>query len=474
MTEIKTEVAKTIKAFSVKNKPHIKSISPFKNRYEPTIENKQKGIYDYGRKNNLPNRLLEWVLDSGTAKLAQAKRATYIAADGFQEDEAAKFMVNDKQTADDLLGELAGYMSYFKGAALWVKRDGNGVIKSVSVLPLQDIRKKLDGNYTYNPTLSAKKFEKDKDKTIHRFLGAQPLTEMQLQGVGANGELLYIYKPTADNKHYPIPDYYAAIEDVRTSSELQKFDLETVYNAFITSAILTIFGDYDNQTEDDRGMTAQDYLDEQLKQFTGDGKDGDGVSGRNKLLVMTARTPDEAPKLQPFDSKVILEASNTKRDIIDRAVCRAFGVNPALVGFADAAILGNQQALANASDELSKNVWAEQAMISAAFKALFPEMDWTITSFRPIQYIPTELLKDLTASERRALIGYPELEQEANTDTKTLAELLGVDGTQSLTAVLADPAISDAQKVQIMQILFGLTPEQSNSLVYGSEGGATT
>jgi hypothetical protein len=382
---------------------------PFVNMWVPEIKNESKGIYLFGKDNLLPNKLLKWVLDSGTAKRAAAKRAAYIAADGFLDETAANLQVNPFQTADKILTEIALYCAYFKGFTLHVKRKEK---IEIYVKPIQCIRKKLDGNFVYNPSLSTLKVDQKQEIVIKNFLGIRPITQDELNSIQANGELIYAYHRSADNPQYPIPDYYAGIEDIRTGAELQRFDLESVTNAFLPSAILTIIGGIDDETEDEEGLTEKDRLDDCLDEFTGNVKDSEGRSRRMSLAVLTARTKDEVPVLQTFDAKAIIEASNTKRDLIDRAQSRLFGVHPMLLGFADPAGLGNQQAMANASNELNNDVLSDQQLITEIFAMVYPNINWDISTFRPIQFIPDRILDDLTSDERRALVGFAPLKKE--------------------------------------------------------------
>jgi hypothetical protein len=441
--------------------------------YVPEIRNESKGIFMFGKDNLLPNKLMKWVLDSGTAKRAVSKRSAYIASDGFVDDTSANLMVNGYKTADKLLTEISGYQSYFRGFALHIIRNGNSDIQISKVLPLQDIRKRLDGDYSYNPTYSSIKFDKEKEQIIKPFFGSRKLTSDELMSVKDNGELYYAYHKSADNPHYPIPDYYAGIEDVRTSSELQKLDYESAVNAFMPSAILTIIGGLDNVNVDETGRTEEQSFNENLEAFTGNVKDAEGRSGRMRLMVTNARTKEEIPTLQSFDSKPILEAANTKRDVIDRAVCRLFGVPPVLAGFQDAAVLGNQQAMANASQELCNDVISDQQLITETFAAIYPGMNWDITSFKPIQFIAPELMAVLTPTEKRALIGYEEL-PSLTTGESLLSERLGVGGTQSLISILVDPNLVPEQKKAALQILFGLTTEDATKLVQGAITPPTT
>ena len=434
---------------------------PFVNMFIPVMENTSKGIYSFGKDNLLPNKLMRWVLDSGAAKRSLQKRSAYISADGFVDELNANKKVNAFETADKVLTQIAQYQAYFKGFVLHVKRSANGF--EIKTLPFQDVRKRLDGKFSYNPTYSADKFDASKEQIIMPFLGNRTLTANEFALIKDKGEIIYAYHKSADNPNYPIPDYYAGIEDIRTSSELQKFDYESVLNAFLPSAILSLVGELDDVTKDANGMTEKDYFDESLEAFTGQVKDKDGVSGRMRLMVTTARTKDEAPILQTFDAKSIIDASNSKRDIVERSVCRLFGVHPVLVGYSDASVLGNQQALANASQELCNDVISDQQLITETFEQLYGG-NWDITSFKPIQYIPDVILGKLSDNEQRALIGYPELPQ-LTTDARTLAEIIGVGGVQALTNILVDQLLTIEQKKGTLEVIFGLSPEDADKLL---------
>jgi hypothetical protein len=207
----------------------------------------------------------------------------------------------------------------------------------------------------------------------------------------------------------------------------------------------------------------KDYLEETLQEFTGANKGYDGLSNRAKLLVMHASTKEEIPNLQAFNAQEILNGSILKRDAIERTVCRHFGIHPVLMGFSDAAVLGNTQSIANASLELNTVVSPLQKMVENFFNKAFPIYEWNLSQFKPVQTIPTEILNDLTINERRALYGYEELAQET-TQEKLLAEKLGVGGTQAMLSILVDATMTPETKSNTLQILFALTKEDADKL----------
>lgn len=445
-------------------------IRSFQNLFVPEIKNTSENIFIYGNNNLLPNKLIEYVNNSGVAKRCVNKVASYIQADGFIDEKTKIFKVNAKQTADEILSQIAFDPAYFKGFVLNIGRDSNGKAVSAKHIPLQWVRKTLRGDYLVNPTLGTRDYKRDRNEYYAPYKGVQ-ISQQELAAqiadkqYGNKGEILYCYIHSPDNPNYPVPDYYASIEDVLTSAEVQRYDLEAVMNGFVPSAILTLVGNTDNTTKDNNGKTQRDYLNESLEQFTGAIKDAYGQSGRNKLIVFEAPTKDEIPNLQAFDAKAILDSSNTKRDVVERSVCRSFGVHPVLVGYSDAAVLGNTQSIANASLELANNVNAMQRLIERSFKQVFPDLNWDISTFKPVNYIPEAAYSKLTDSEIRALFGYEPLVVEGGKDEKLLVEKLGVGGTQAFTQIIADPNLQPEQKRATLQMLFGLSETDALKLV---------
>lgn len=399
----------------------------FLNRFVPTIENKTKGTYLYGVDDLLPNNNLRLINDCGVAKRCVRKKARYIQGDGFSDETAAKLKVNDRQTADKLLQTISSYAAYNEGFALQISRDAEAKIAGVKCIPFQCVRKTLDGNFTYNPKQGQtewKEHESTRHPAFNPSLTPEQLRE-NLKNFKGQPEIFYVYEETADNPHYPVPDYNAGIEDIETCIEISKVDLECVTNGFITSGILTTQV-IDDVNKGDDNRTPYEHFAEELRTFTGQKKYrtdkrgeqyrygqndryAEAKGGRYKLLHIMVGSMAEAPKLDSYDPKPILEASNTKRDIIAREVCRLFGVHPILVGFSDSQVLGNTQALANVITEFNNYVNPIQRMISDAMKVIYPGHDWNISQFNPITYIPPEVWAQLTPDEIRNIAGFEPL-----------------------------------------------------------------
>lgn len=106
-----------------------------------------------------------------------------------------------------------------------------------------------------------------------------------------------------------------------------------------------------------------------------------------------------------------------------------------------------------------------QRMIERAMKNVYPLLDWSITKFNPVSYIPESVMNDLTQTERRELFGFPELIVEGVETKPLLIEKLGVGGTQAFTQILGDVNLSVEQKRATLTLLFGISSEDVLKLV---------
>ena len=413
---------------------HIKTA--INNLWFPEVEDKSNDFYKYGTNNQLPNELLRWVNDSGIAKRCVGKVSTYTAANGFVNKALNELKVNiHGEKAAGLVAQIAMQLAYFRGFALHVGRNTEGQAVSFKLMPFEKIRRRTDGNFAYNETLGTNKFKSSEWVVYPKYkglkIGTKELNQLRDE-YDSRGEIYYAYDATPDSPIYPVPEYYAGIEDVRSSAEIARYDLETALNGFVPSALLTIVGNIDNTVKDEHGRTQQDYLDETLDSFTGSIKDSQGLSNRAKLLVMHAATAEEIPNLQAFNANEVLSASIAKRDAIDRNVCRLFGVHPVLMGFSDAAILGNTQSIANASNELNNNVAPLQRLIERFFNECMPQYTWELTQFKP-------------------------------RSNASISEKLQQAGIQNIMAII-NAQITPEQKSTALQILFELPESETVKL----------
>ena len=388
------------------------TLGEFLNKFIPRRTNKGEGVYMYGVNNKLPQEIIQLSATSADLLKSLRKRSEYVVANGFIDN--GDFQVDEGVTANDLLREIAFQRCLFGSVDLYIKRTGKGRIMAEPTAH-ELIRRRLDGDFDINPKWGQSDFKKSDTLKYPAFTpDGKNIGKYRDRDGNILGEILYYWRKDAISFHYPIPDWFAGEMDVRTSAELSSMDLEMAVNSFMTSGVLTLIGDdAELEKEDDNGYTYFDHVKRLLASFTGGTKDElSGLSDRMRMLLLTAPNKDSVPVLQTFPVDKIIQGSIEKREAIGRLIAMNTGVNPVLLGYDAATTLGNTQALANASQELANSVVTEQEDICRVFGMLWPDVEWKLSRFSPITYIPDRLYDDMTQDERRQLIGLQPIQNE--------------------------------------------------------------
>jgi len=385
------------------------------NRYIKRKFDVNKKQYTYGSDDKLPQELIEVLFSSKNAVKGMRKRARYMAAYGFSEPSQNKLDVGNGKSALKLLKAITTQQSIFGGRAYLVMRKGDGTIGGVEEMEFELCRHR--GDYIgYNPTFGRTDYSKDKEVKHPIFMGntitTAQLTKM-IKDYDGRSEIFYRFSKDAFSYQFPVPDWFSGEFTVRTDAELDLMAYEQANNAMITSGMLVTYGDDDDQNPGDDGLTASEALDNDLRQFTGRTKDEQGVSNRYKMLRISVGDKAQAPDFIALQNEKVMDSSITFRDAIGRDAIRLFDVNPVLCGYSDASVLGNQQALSNASMELANSVESEQNDIEEDFSILFGGT-WQLTKFMPISFIPDKVWEKLTDDEIRAIGGYKPLDKPLN------------------------------------------------------------
>jgi len=392
----------------------------YKNRVVKIVKDNNSDLIKYGMDNAFPQKLVQQLDESGTATACIDILTQYIYAEGLVNEQLGEVKINEKQSFNELISEVSGYVSIFQAVSLYVMRGLDGKVKELKLIPFEQIRRTDRGTFIVNPTFGTNKYKKEKDKEFPAFYGAIitpiELKEHIMEWGEDKGEILYYFRKKPMKNYYPIPTFYSAIEDINTDSENSKYELESVTNSFLPSGILNIVGNYDDTQRDESGMTQQDYLDATLEQFTGNVKDETGASGRQKLLILQAKTKEELAVYQPLSNEGILNAIENSTKRVAEKVARAFGVPPFLVGLG-----GNvgfsTNIIADNIELFNNRVKVLQELITDAFEQCFPQLEFELTQLKPIKFIDSEILKDLTIDERRQIAGYEPLNQNNGIQT---------------------------------------------------------
>lgn len=430
--------------------------------------NKSDGVINYGKNNLFPNELIYAITDSGTATSCITKLKTFIEADGFTDPASAELKVNDDETADNLLAAAAYSVSLFGGFAFNILYALDGSIGTVYILEFEKIRKLDNGDFVYNKTLGTKNYKKSSDVIYKAFDNTvTPAERLEIINDDMQkydyqkGEILYTYVKNPYNKYYPVPDYSAALPDIDSDGALSRLNNRNITKGFRPTVIISTVGKIDNENKDQNGRTDADYFDENLKQFTGD--------DASTILHLEAESVEGLPSVTQYPLAEQLNGVIESTESTANKVCRLIGVPPVLVGLKTSEGLGNTQALLNSMKLFNRFILPYQNLISSAFNKLYPFYKWNISTLNILDFIPAELLAALTQDEKRILAGYEALPATGGiAGSVSLAEKLGVGGTQALVGVLTNIDLTPAQKLESLQVLFNLSESDAKRLALGS------
>jgi hypothetical protein len=382
--------------------------------YPETAKNAIIKPIAWGNDDKLPHKILEAVMDSGTATACWEKLDFYIQADGFINEIAADFKVNPKQTSEDLLNEISPDFALWRGFALRVKYNLAFQVAEVYHVPLQYVRKLEDGRFVVNHTRGTRFFKRQNDEILQPFNNDPAVVEAMFEEIKANakpdkdgvvkyvqnGQLLFVYRKTARSSDYPLPSFWtlAGAKDIYSDTEIAITDLDNLENNFTPPVIVHFEGNVDTtKVNDETGLTEFDQLVEDVSAIT-------DKENRSQAVVLTG---NYKPNLIAWDNTKALLSLDQKRDTIGRAVCRHFGVPAILCNFLTAGALSQSREILNSIQLFQNDINVMQNQIARTFQLLFPQAEkdfWYLSIKNPLDVIPTELLQYMNDAQKQAII----------------------------------------------------------------------
>jgi hypothetical protein len=381
--------------------------------------------YFYGEGDNLPNAIIATVDNSGTATACVERLEQFIQADGFIAEGLDEVKANNKQSLAGLLSELVTNVAYLEGYALRLIFDNTGQIKKLYNLDIKTLRKVGDG-FEFNPlngeigkiqseTEFLKEFDPDKDPATRREEIAAQVTKHGHQV----GEILYVFRKGLGRYYdiYPVPRYYASIEDLVSDGKISRLDLRNISQGFRTPVVIST-GPIDDQNEDEHGKTPQDYFDESLEDFTGE--------DASPILHLKGSTEEFKPTVTVINLAEILDQTDRASERIAKRVARIMGVPDVLIGIAKEGQLGNVNELKNQLALFSLSLFKRQELLKGGFDLIAPFLaleglpagaDFTISTLKPFDFIPDAVIANLTPEEQKELF---EINLEINKPTELL------------------------------------------------------
>jgi predicted transcriptional regulator len=423
----------------------------------------KQGWVKNGEDDMYPNYLLDLFNRSSVHNSLVLGRSSYIYGKGLQttHPKVDAFIQSNggKESLNEVFKKCIIDEELNGGYYLEIVRSFEGGIATISHLTYAYTRSNEDNTMFYFCRRFADKTKRPK-KTDDDVI---PLPVYKEKGTDPKSVLFVKnYRPAV--RTYSLPDYVGANAAIETNIEINNYHLNNIKNGF-SGGFLINFKNGKPTPEEEK----QIYRDIE-EQHT-----GTDAAGRIVLIFSegSSDAPDIIP-LTPNDLDKVFE--QLRKDTTEEIMVGHRVVSPMLFGIKSEGQLGGTTELLTAFEIFKSTVIREKQQ---AFLEVFNSLIQSTTGVKDsctLEAIPPikesvavkDILPDLTADERRDLIGYNPLAAEGQKQEKTLAEVIGVDGVQSLQAVVSDQTLDPDVKVAFLQSIFGLTEEVAKKLVYGT------
>lgn len=335
--------------------------------------------YKFGEADNLPNFIVSVVNNSGTARECIDKLQTFIYGNGFKDPQVANSTANLDGNYNKLLSELSLYTAYSDCVPMRVMMDNEGNAARVYPVQWQQLRRKGKKIFIYNPLMGETGVVRSGNRELRVYDPLEPAAERRARMIKQMeeykeqlGDIVYHFNKGVGVGYdvYSVPKYYSGIDDLESDAGITRLELRNIKKGFRANVIIST-GPIDNTVEDDKGTTAKQRFDANIKKFTGE----DAAS----ILHIDGAVNEAKPDVKLMDTAAILDQTDKATDRLGRKVCRHMGVPPVLCGFATAGQLGNNQELVNMMELFKLTVIKRQDLISQALKIVFPKQDFTIS-----------------------------------------------------------------------------------------------
>ena len=356
--------------------------------YLPQIErrilvrpNQTFGILNYDMDNAYPQRMLELVAASPTAKDCWNKRTKFIAGNGFEEPNLGKQVINQKGlTLAKLLKAVATDKALFTGFGIHLNYNANFKISEVNYVKFEDIRLgDTDCTDTADKYAVYSDWGRKTWKNIMRskitFLDkyapdAQTITTQVLAAGGWDnykGQLFY-FNPEVDD--YPLIEADSVWEDFETEAGIKIFNNREVTTGFLPSTMLFMQSrreEADNSRPDDD----QNHYNNSPSQLEKDLGAFQGAKSAQKIIVIEYEDENSKPEFKPYAIQNNDKLFETTERSVEARIIKGFSIPKELINAEKSSGLSNGGEKKQAICEFNDNTAADRLELSDAFAEIF-------------------------------------------------------------------------------------------------------
>ena len=381
--------------------------------YLPQIErrifvrpNQTFGILNYDLDNAYPQRMLELVAGSPTAKDCWNKRAKFIAGNGFEKPELGRQIINQKGlTVAKLLKAVATDKALFTGFGIHLNYNANYKIASVNYVKFEDIRlgdtdnPETAGKYALYSDWGRKTWKnimRSKIVFLDKYDPNPKAIKNQVLAAGGwdkyKGQLFY-FNPQVDD--YPLIEADSVWEDFETEAGIKIFNNREVTTGFLPSTMLFMQSrreEADNTNPDNNklpGSNLPSQLEKDLGLFQ-------GTKSAQKIIVIEYDDETSKPQFQPYAIQNNDKLFETTEKSVEARIIKGFSVPKELINAEKSSGLSNGGEKKQAISEFNDNTAPDRLDLSETFAEIFshfylnvnPGDNWNI------QQVPANVADD--------------------------------------------------------------------------------
>ena len=448
-------------------------------------DDKVFGIINYDVGNDYPQKVTDIVNGSGVAVSCLDIFKKFVTGKGFSDASFGETILDGEHlTADKFHRKISKDFTSKGGFAVHFNFNLLGQVVSWSHIPFAHCRLAIDKNietgkeeitkiavYDDWSRERSKKIDKADIDYIHLFDTRPEVVMQQIIDAGGieqyKGQVLYFGQD--GELVYPLAPYDSELEDIETDGQIKLFKYRNISGSFMASHLLVTYGQFEDGGNNSAGTapalggvrptTASD----QESAFIAQIKEFQGAENFNRVMHIEAETPEQKPELIPFthqnNDKLFEYHEKSTQDNI-----RKVFIIPTVFIEAISGSLGLSAQLKDAFTFYNRITLDEREILQEVYKFLFkdyfPAATFEITEikFNANNLEVKDVLDVVSLNEKREMVGLPE--QKNTTDTISLAQKIGVGGTQSMQSILVDTVLTRDQKAGTLKVLFGLTDEQ--------------
>ena len=361
---------------------------------------------NYDLDNAYPQRMLELVASSPTAKDCWNKRAKFIGGNGFEQPGLGKQVINAKGlTLSKLLKAIAADKALFTGFGIHVNYNANFKITSACYIKFEDIRmgdtdcpETADKFALYNDwgRKTWKNIMRSKITFLDKYNPAPEAIEQQVISAGGwdnyNGQLYY-FNPEVDD--YPLIEADSVWEDFETEAGIKIFNNREVTTGFLPSTMLFMQSRREEADNSRPDSDEQHYYNvpSQLERDLGTFQ---GAKSAQKIIVIEYEDENSKPEFKPYAIQNNDKLFESTERSVEARIIKGFSIPKELINSEKTSGLSNGGEKKEAIREFNDNTAPDRLELSETFAEIFGNF---CTSLNPsgnwnIQPVPATVADD--------------------------------------------------------------------------------